>query len=41
MKAGDTVGWADVQIDASQEAVAARREMERRFAGQAADQAAE
>ena len=37
--AGHCVGWADVDIDATIEAVKARREMERRFAGTAAEAA--
>ena len=31
VRAGETVGWDDVEYDAGQEAVAARREMEARF----------
>jgi len=40
VKAGETVAWADVEANEAQEAVAARRAMEARFAGRA-EQAAE
>ena len=41
VKAGGIIGWQDVEIDGGVEAVDVRREMERKFAGAVAAEAAD